>query len=292
MPHLLMAGSTGSGKSVGINTIIASLIYKVDPGKVKFVLIDPKKIELSQSQAIEGIHLSFSSGMVNITPLWYLEHSRRALANLGICNSMISRESFEIVISVLQVSNETRRNLVESLDNTKTESDDIPIRPENSLYSNLLDSISTCNVERLRALGSRHACPTFNHILRTYVDKYNSTGDSSEYRNLLFSLRDHVSIRWNDSIIAIAELSQLSDERITFDMINALGNFYHESSVSTLLDIFCRTKKRQIRNLILSTITHLGTRCPEAQGAVHQAMNQECLYSDELQKYYQKTWKK
>jgi S-DNA-T family DNA segregation ATPase FtsK/SpoIIIE len=47
MPHLLMAGSTGSGKSVGINTVIASILYKVDPGKVKFVLIDPKKIELS-----------------------------------------------------------------------------------------------------------------------------------------------------------------------------------------------------------------------------------------------------
>jgi len=47
MPHLLMAGSTGSGKSVGINTIIASIIYKVDPGRIKFVLIDPKKIELS-----------------------------------------------------------------------------------------------------------------------------------------------------------------------------------------------------------------------------------------------------
>jgi S-DNA-T family DNA segregation ATPase FtsK/SpoIIIE len=47
MPHLLMAGSTGSGKSVGINTIIASIVYKVDPGRIKLVLIDPKKIELS-----------------------------------------------------------------------------------------------------------------------------------------------------------------------------------------------------------------------------------------------------
>lgn len=47
MPHLLIAGSTGSGKSVGINTIITSLMYRKDPGKVKFVLIDPKKIELS-----------------------------------------------------------------------------------------------------------------------------------------------------------------------------------------------------------------------------------------------------
>ncbi|MCB0745004.1 MAG: DNA translocase FtsK 4TM domain-containing protein, partial [Ignavibacteriae bacterium] len=47
MPHLLIAGSTGSGKSVGINMLIISLIYAKDPSEVKFVIIDPKKIELS-----------------------------------------------------------------------------------------------------------------------------------------------------------------------------------------------------------------------------------------------------
>jgi S-DNA-T family DNA segregation ATPase FtsK/SpoIIIE len=47
MPHLLIAGATGTGKSVGINTIIMSLLYSIDPGKVKFMMIDPKKLELS-----------------------------------------------------------------------------------------------------------------------------------------------------------------------------------------------------------------------------------------------------
>jgi len=47
MPHLLIAGATGSGKSVGINTIMASLIYRLHPSDVKFVVIDPKKIELA-----------------------------------------------------------------------------------------------------------------------------------------------------------------------------------------------------------------------------------------------------
>jgi len=47
MPHLLIAGSTGSGKSVGINMIIASLLYSKQPNEVKLIMIDPKKIELS-----------------------------------------------------------------------------------------------------------------------------------------------------------------------------------------------------------------------------------------------------
>lgn len=44
MPHLLIAGATGSGKSVGINTIITSLLYKMHPSDLKFVLIDPEKL--------------------------------------------------------------------------------------------------------------------------------------------------------------------------------------------------------------------------------------------------------
>ena len=47
MPHLLIAGSTGSGKSVGINTLIASLLYRMHPHDLKFVIIDPKKVELA-----------------------------------------------------------------------------------------------------------------------------------------------------------------------------------------------------------------------------------------------------
>ena len=53
MPHLLMAGATGQGKSVGINAILVSLLYKKHPSQLKFVLIDPKKVELSLYRLIE-----------------------------------------------------------------------------------------------------------------------------------------------------------------------------------------------------------------------------------------------
>ncbi|MBT9392543.1 DNA translocase FtsK [Hymenobacter sp. NST-14] len=53
MPHLLMAGATGQGKSVGLNVILASLLYKRHPSQLKFVLVDPKKVELSIFNKIE-----------------------------------------------------------------------------------------------------------------------------------------------------------------------------------------------------------------------------------------------
>lgn len=58
MPHLLLAGATGQGKSVGLNAIIASLLYKKHPAELKFVMVDPKKVELSLYTKIERHYLA------------------------------------------------------------------------------------------------------------------------------------------------------------------------------------------------------------------------------------------
>ncbi|MBL0047912.1 MAG: DNA translocase FtsK [Bacteroidetes bacterium] len=58
MPHLLMAGATGQGKSVGLNAILVSLLYKKHPSQLKFVLVDPKKVELTLFNTIERHYLA------------------------------------------------------------------------------------------------------------------------------------------------------------------------------------------------------------------------------------------
>lgn len=62
MPHLLMAGATGQGKSVGINAILISLLYKKHPSQLKFVMVDPKKVELSIYRLIEKHYLAMLPG--------------------------------------------------------------------------------------------------------------------------------------------------------------------------------------------------------------------------------------
>ena len=63
MPHLLIAGTTGSGKSVSLNTIIVSLLYQLKPEEVKFVIIDPKKVEMSLYRGLENHYLLKFNGI-------------------------------------------------------------------------------------------------------------------------------------------------------------------------------------------------------------------------------------
>ncbi len=63
MPHLLIAGATGQGKSVGVNVILMSLIYKKHPSQIKFVLIDPKKVELFPYAKLENHFLAYLPGL-------------------------------------------------------------------------------------------------------------------------------------------------------------------------------------------------------------------------------------
>ena len=58
MPHLLVAGATGQGKSVGLNAVITSLLYKKHPSQLKFVMVDPKKVELSIYSVLEKFYLA------------------------------------------------------------------------------------------------------------------------------------------------------------------------------------------------------------------------------------------
>ncbi len=99
MPHLLVAGATGSGKSVCLNAIIASLLYKAHPSQVDFVLVDPKRLELSTYRKLRFHHLTFredlneevvttaQNALAVLRSLeWEMENRYSLLARAGVRN--------------------------------------------------------------------------------------------------------------------------------------------------------------------------------------------------------------
>jgi DNA segregation ATPase FtsK/SpoIIIE, S-DNA-T family len=83
MPHLLVAGATGQGKSVGLNAIITSILFKKHPSQVKFVFIDPKKVELNLYSSIEK---HFLAKLPNLEEpiITDVEHVKATLSSVGI----------------------------------------------------------------------------------------------------------------------------------------------------------------------------------------------------------------
>ncbi|QOI11301.1 hypothetical protein GN160_00310 [Blochmannia endosymbiont of Colobopsis nipponica] len=91
MPHLLIAGTTGSGKSVGINTIILSILYKTTPSDVRFILIDPKILELSVYEGIPHLLTKVITNMNNVHEIlsWCIsemEYRYKIMSILGVRN--------------------------------------------------------------------------------------------------------------------------------------------------------------------------------------------------------------
>jgi S-DNA-T family DNA segregation ATPase FtsK/SpoIIIE len=99
MPHLLIAGATGSGKSVCLNTVLASMLYKAHPDEVHFVLVDPKRLELSTYRKLRFHHLTFredlneevvtsaQNALVVLRSLeWEMENRYTILARAGVRN--------------------------------------------------------------------------------------------------------------------------------------------------------------------------------------------------------------
>lgn len=88
MPHLLMAGATGQGKSVGLNALLISLLYKKHPAELKFVLVDPKKVELTLFRTIERHYLAKLPGDSEAI----ITDNKQVITTLkSLCNEMDSR---------------------------------------------------------------------------------------------------------------------------------------------------------------------------------------------------------
>jgi hypothetical protein len=246
------------------------------------------KIDTSQRESFSTAALKPQGALIDINELWHSEYGRIALADIGVLGTTAPYDIVEQVVSVIQVSPEQKARLLEMPKPETHES--MVLYPSQPQYTELLMSIIKQDISTLTLLGSRHACPTLTHILRGATDSYVSTDNSLSYHKLILSIRDHIAIRYTDSILPLAELAHSHDTRLAAVAIKALSNFYHESAVSSLLDSFCRRKSKSIRRSILEGIAQIKNRCPETKSVVRDAIESRCMYYSELDRFYKKTW--
>ena len=112
MPHLLVAGTTGSGKSVCINTIITSILYRATPEDVRFILIDPKKLELASYRSLEKHHLITSDDIDE----YVITTPENAILSLRAAEREMSRRYDVLADAVVRNIQEYNEKAVQSND--------------------------------------------------------------------------------------------------------------------------------------------------------------------------------
>jgi hypothetical protein len=127
--------------------------------------------------------------------------------------------------------------------------------------------------------------------MRNSIDQYKTSNDSEIFRALLASIRSHVAVRNQESILLLNEVALEKDSRLITPCIMALGNFYDTSAINALVNIICSNNSSEARMLCIKSIENIRQRCPETQIIVKNALTQDCRYLAELRRYYRETWK-
>ena len=214
-----------------------------------------KEIDQLQREQISTILLTQNGNEYDIQPLWYNEIGRQTLSMIGIKGNQINQEQMDTVLSVIQVP-------VFIGDETSTIKS-MMHEPSNSSYLELLDSIINHDINNLCSLGSMLSYPILKAILEESLDHYITNPTSERFRTVLIGVNAHIRIRTLDSIGFLEQLAQSKDIRLATTAITALGNFYHESSASALVDILCKTKNQDIIKATTNAILNVSKRCIE-----------------------------
>ncbi|MFW9906935.1 MAG: hypothetical protein ACFFEF_00035 [Candidatus Thorarchaeota archaeon] len=244
-------------------------------------------IEQMKYEEIQKITLERKDGKTNIASLWYCETGRQTLSNLGVKGYTIDSRQLEEVLSVIQFPVIVKD--VSRYTASKRQSE----FPSNALYRDLHNCIINQNDEGLSNHSSRHSFATLKSMLEEILDVYNKDSSSDNFRRFLYLVHKHVKVRTLDSIQLLERLSYLRDIRIATVTITALGNFYHESAASSLAEILCRSKNREIVKTATTAILNVGKRCPETVSVIETVLESStCTYKGRLKRLLKKVGKK
>ncbi|MFW9926356.1 MAG: hypothetical protein ACFFDM_06260, partial [Candidatus Thorarchaeota archaeon] len=138
------------------------------------------------------------------------------------------------------------------------------------------------DIDELSDLGSKHAIPTLNILLDDISSKYKDSPSTDSFKQILKCINAHIAVRDLDSVITLEKTSRMEDSRIATTAILSIGNFYHESAASTLVDILCKSRNREIIETTKKSIENLYKKCPEADYVINSHLEMECINRGKL----------
>jgi len=276
-------------ESIACNQIESGDILFFDSHDLDFQVSEnvAQMIEQAKYEETQRITLERKNDDTNITPLWYCETGRQILSNFGIKGYTINSRQLEEVLSVIQFPVVVKDVTKYTASKRKSE------YPSNTLYRDLHNCIINQNDEGLSNHSSRHSFATLKSMLEEALDIYNKDSSSESFRRFLHLVHKHVKVRILDSIQLLEELSYLKNIRIATITITALGNFYHESAASSLAEILCRSKNREIVKTATTAILNVGKRCPETVSVIEATLESStCTYKGRLKRLLREIGKK
>jgi hypothetical protein len=240
-----------------------------------------------RNENIDNISLELKEDMINIEPLWFCEYGRLALSALGKRGSLVNSDTLDSVLSVIQVPL-TKSKLIKKVSVFSDAKRNTQSRPSNVLYNRLLKYHIQHDINELSLLASRHSVPLLNSLLAEASSVYEDSSSQDDYKRILDFINAHISVRNVESVLALEKSSQMKNTRIATMAILAIGNFYHESSASTLVNLLCTKKNDEIVKAIIRAIENVYKKCPEADQVITSSLDTECRNRGKLMKLHRR----
>ncbi|MFW9786641.1 MAG: hypothetical protein ACFFE2_06030 [Candidatus Thorarchaeota archaeon] len=244
-------------------------------------------LDQTRKENIQNISINQNGNLFNVAPLWHSEYGRLAMSNLGIKGNIVDSDTFDSVLSVLQVSSIIKTRTV-NVPLPRNMNEDSWTRPTNQSYRKLHSHLIHHEVNDLKLSASRHSIPLLNALLNEALSTYDNESSTNKYRNILDYINAHISVRDIESLLALEKASRMKNVRIATAAILAIGNFYNESSVATLLNLFCAGRDDAIIQSTSKAIENVYKKCPEADHAISISVDSECRNRGTLKKLYRR----
>jgi len=232
-------------------------------------------IEMAEAIHKKRIHeliIPVNKKQAHLEKLWYSEYGRIALAEQGVKGNRLLLSDLDSVLSVIQLRIGHR---------PMTKEDDSPLEvpevsPTNAEYGILLTMMINQDIDGLGLLGSKRSLSLLSTVLESAVADYQQDKSTYLFRTFISCINSHVQVRSLNSFATFERVMQLDNSRLVTPVTVALGNFYHESAASVLIELACRTRNKEVEAASITSITNIHRKCPEVEVVLDMVLASEC----------------